>query len=286
MKAYIQANRPFFGICIGMQCLFEGSDESPIDEGLGIIPGRVSKFSSSDVRVPHIGWNGICPVKDSVVLENVTSSDKVYFVHSYCALPISTNIDWVLSITDYGDHRYMSAVQKGNIVATQFHPEKSGKVGLNIIKSFLENSLTIASKERNLTITMDILQTLPRTNLAKRVIACLDVRNNDEGDLVVTKGDQYDVREETSSDAKGRGLVRNLGKPVALCKRYFDDGADEVVFLNITSFRQGVLDDLPMLQILEQSSENVFVPLTVGGGIREYTDAENRVWSSLEVAAR
>jgi imidazole glycerol-phosphate synthase len=269
-----------------MQCLFEGSDESPSDAGLGIIPGRVSKFSSTSVRVPHIGWNGIYPVKESVLLENVSSLDTVYFVHSYCAIPSSSNIDWALSITDYGDHRYMSAVQKGNIVATQFHPEKSGKVGLSIIKSFLENAEMIAARESKQLLTMDQLVTLPRTHLAKRVIACLDVRNNDDGDLVVTKGDQYDVREEASAEATGRGQVRNLGKPVALCKRYYDDGADEVVFLNITSFRQGVLEDLPMLQILEQSSENVFVPLTVGGGIREYTDTDSKVWSSLEVAAR
>ena len=80
--------------------------------------------------------------------------------------------------------------------------------------------------------------------------------------------------------------MRNLGKPVTLCNRYYQDGADEVVFLNITSFRQGVVDDMPMLQVLESSSENVFVPLTVGGGIREYQDADGRLWSSLEVAGR
>lgn len=83
-----------------------------------------------------------------------------------------------------------------------------------------------------------------------------------------------------------RGGVRNLGKPVTLCKTYYDQGADEIVFLNITSFRQGVIEDMPMLQVLESSSENVFVPLTVGGGIREYTDNEGKVWSSLEVASR
>jgi imidazole glycerol-phosphate synthase len=80
--------------------------------------------------------------------------------------------------------------------------------------------------------------------------------------------------------------VRNLGKPVALCKEYYDGGADEVVFLNITSFRQGVIDDIPMLRVLELSSENVFVPLTVGGGIRDYTDATGKTWSALDVASR
>lgn len=140
---------------------------------------------------------------------------------------------------------------------------------------------------------------IAETRVSKRVIACLDVRSNDEGDLVVTKGDQYDVREAAVAGAGegregGRGAVRNLGKPVALARRYYDEGADEITFLNITSFRQGVLDDLPMLQVLEQASEQVFVPLTVGGGIRGYVEPSKgeggkeggRAWSALEVAAR
>lgn len=82
--------------------------------------------------------------------------------------------------------------------------------------------------------------------------------------------------------------MRNLGKPVALAKRYYDEGADEVTFLNITSFRQGVIEDLPMLQVLEKASEQVFVPLTVGGGIRGYTEGgeSGRTFTALEVAAR
>lgn len=110
---------------------------------------------------------------------------------------------------------------------------------------------------------------------------CLDVRANDQGDLVVTKGDQYDVRESA-----GDGNVRNLGKPVDLCTRYYQEGADEVAFLNITSFREMPIGDLPMLQVLEASSERVFVPLTVGGGIREYVDDQQRSFSALDVAAR
>ena len=124
---------------------------------------------------------------------------------------------------------------------------------------------------------------------------------------------QYDVREAASDEAEGRGAVRNLGKPVALAQRYYEEGADEVVILNITSFRQvyrrrtgskaksleknahqkaclalsqEVLGDSPMLQVLELASEHIFVPLTVGGGIRGYTDSTGREWSALEVAAR
>ena len=134
----------------------------------------------------------------------------------------------------------------------------------------------------------------------KRVVVALDVRSNDDGDLVVTKGDQYDVREKDDENEKeegdggsgettttGRGGVRNLGKPVQLAARYYTEGADEIAFLNITSFRQGVIEDMPMLQVLEEASKCIFVPLTVGGGIRSYTDPDSgRVYSALEVASR
>ena len=128
------------------------------------------------------------------------------------------------------------------------------------------------------------------TQLVKRVVVALDVRSNDAGDLVVTKGDQYDVREkdeDATGTTTGRGGVRNLGKPVQLAARYYDEGADEIAFLNITSFRQGVIEDMPMLQVLEEASKCIFVPLTVGGGIRSYTDPESgKVYSALEVASR
>ena len=116
-----------------------------------------------------------------------------------------------------------------------------------------------------------------KTKLAQRIIACLDVRSNDNGDLVVTKGDQYDVRD--------KGEVRNLGKPVELAERYYDEGADEITFLNITGFRDFPLTDQPMLEVLEKTSENVFVPLTVGGGIRDFTDSNGKFYSALDVAS-
>lgn len=111
---------------------------------------------------------------------------------------------------------------------------------------------------------------------AKRIIACLDVRSNDRGDLVVTKGDQYDVRQE--------GAVRNLGKPVALAERYYEEGADEIAFLNITAFREMVLADQPMLGLLRSAAEKIFVPLTVGGGIRSFVDPEGQKYDAVQVA--
>lgn len=126
------------------------------------------------------------------------------------------------------------------------------------------------------------------TQLAKRIVVALDVRSNDHGDLVVTKGDQYDVREKPQEGVpEGRGGVRNLGKPVSLASRYYQEGCDEIAFLNITSFRHGVIEDMPMLQVLEEASKQIFVPLTVGGGIRSYTDPDSgQKWSALEVASR
>lgn len=206
----------------------------------------------------------------------------MYYVHSYRVLPSEANAEWQLSLTDYGSP-YVGAVQKGNVVATQFHPEKSGAAGLALMKAFLEIALVGAPLSTGETSAPGRCAGDVPTNLAKRVIACLDVRSNDAGDLVVTKGDQYDVREHAEGE---KGAVRNLGKPVELCKRYYDDGADEVTFLNITAFRDAPLEDQPLLKVLESASEQVFVPLTVGGGIRDYTDSHGQAVSGFEVAQR
>ncbi|HSH13702.1 MAG TPA: imidazole glycerol phosphate synthase subunit HisF [Desulfurivibrionaceae bacterium] len=267
LRRYILEDRPFLGICLGLQTLFEGSEEAPLAEGLGIIPGRVGRFAESSLSVPQIGWNGVNRRQESPLFAGYRE-EKFYFVHSYRAMATAANRDWVLTTTDYGEE-FISSVQKGNVVACQFHPEKSGAAGLNLLKNFLATD--------NLAATGAIGGEPPPTRIAKRIIACLDVRTNDAGDLVVTKGDQYDVRE--------KGEVRNLGKPVELARRYYEEGADEVTFLNITAFRDFPLKDQPMIEVLQRTSENVFVPLTIGGGIREYTGSDGVRYSSLDVAA-
>mmetsp|Transcript_30566 Transcript_30566/g.46903 ORF Transcript_30566/g.46903 Transcript_30566/m.46903 type:complete len:564 (-) Transcript_30566:2488-4179(-) len=282
-------DRPFFGICLGMQTLFESSEESSEDgdsviPGLGVIPGKVVKFDETKMAVPHIGWNGRILHQDSPVLKHVSEAEDVYFVHSYYAPITDENKEWVLTSTTYSGQRYISAVQRGSVVATQFHPEKSGLTGLHTLKGFLE-AVENGSLDKTTKLSVD---PNAQTQLTKRVVIALDVRSNDHGDLVVTKGDQYDVRENHKEGVvEGRGGVRNLGKPVSLAGRYYEEGGDEIAFLNITSFRQGVIDDMPMLQVLEQASRSIFVPLTVGGGIRSHKDeATGKMYSALEVAAR
>jgi imidazole glycerol-phosphate synthase len=156
LRTYLQdCNRPFLGICLGMQTLFENSEETStatsssssgnkVIPGLGVIPGNVIKFdATTGMAVPHIGWNGRILHQKSPVLQYVDAADDVYFVHSYYAPITDTNREWILSSTKYGDQSFVSAIQRGAVVATQFHPEKSGTTGLNILKGFLEVRLLL-----------------------------------------------------------------------------------------------------------------------------------------------
>ncbi len=268
LQERIRQNRPMLGICVALQALFEGSEESPGVAGLGIIPGMIKRFAEPGLSVPQIGWNGIILCRKSPLFHEY-AGEKLYFVHSYRAVPDESNGDWLLARTTYGSD-FISAVEQGNVTACQFHPEKSGKAGLAILNNFLRQ------RPEAIHLKGEISPDLCRTQLAKRIIACLDVRSNDAGDLVVTKGDQYDVRQA--------GEVRNLGMPVDLARRYYEEGADEITFLNITGFRDFPLQDQPMLEVLRRTSENVFVPLTIGGGIKSFTASDGRHYSALDVA--
>lgn len=265
----IQENRPLLGICVALQTFFEGSEEAPGVAGLGIVPGMIKKFDDTMLSVPQIGWNGIKIKKKSSIIDGY-KDEKLYFVHSFFAAIDSSNSDWILTTTDYGCE-FISGIEQGNITAFQFHPEKSGEAGLQLMKNFLKRNVSAV------TVQNKISADTGKTSIAKRIVACLDVRANDAGDLVVTKGDQYDVRDE--------GKVRNLGMPVELARRYYVEGADEITFLNITGFRDFPMKDQPMLEVLKKTSENVFVPLTIGGGIQEFTDSNGQHYSALDVAS-
>lgn len=401
LVAHIRKGKPYMGICLGMQTLFEASEEgaegageTSLIKGLGLIPGIVRRFpSSSSYSVPHIGWNALTQYKPSPVMacpstgsfaaaravsaggaggswlsslsswlsfgsssagapakeegetkvadqRPVTGEDereeegRVYFVHSYRVKPSKDNSSWVAATCDYGCEEgdglpFIAAVAKANIFACQFHPEKSGPIGLQIFKAFLHAAVRAVDSHEdaclspegpksftaeqvfwgdvgdNLCLTdpgihgkgrpkfFSIEDELdgrnkdkrPKTVLARRIVACLDVRSNDDGDLVVTKGDKYDVREKQDDASSSKGQVRNLGKPVELCARYYEQQADEVALLNITAFRSEPLEDAPLIAVLQAASEKVFVPLTIGGGIRAYTDSKGKSYSALEVAA-
>jgi glutamine amidotransferase/cyclase len=280
IRAHIAAGKPFMGICVGIQALFEGSEEDPNVPGLGVIPGRLKKFEDKTKSVPHIGWNSANTSAPGEVtsesLYGLRPSSKYYYVHSY-AMPYREGElekhGWKVATARYGDEEFVGAVARDNVFATQFHPEKSGAAGLRVLKAFLDGKKSEELVEK-------ASPEAAREGLTRRVIACLDVRTNDQGDLVVTKGDQYDVREKSGAG----GAVRNLGKPVEMAKKYYEQGADEVTFLNITSFRNCPVADTPMLEILRQTSKTVFVPLTIGGGIRDTVDTDGTKISALDIA--
>ncbi len=129
------AGEPVFGICVGMQMLLDGSEEAPGTEGLGLLPGMVQRFVPQDgaLKVPHMGWNSIDKVGDSALLHGLACPAYAYFVHSYY-VPITVDVD-AGSITEYGVP-FWSVLSQGNIHATQFHPEKSGEVGMAVLRRF------------------------------------------------------------------------------------------------------------------------------------------------------
>ncbi|KAG8716018.1 Histidine biosynthesis bifunctional protein hisB, partial [Ceratobasidium sp. 423] len=296
LKAYIVSGKPYFGICIGMQVLFESSTENPDTKGLGVIPATIEEFGREDKAVPHMGWNGAEPFHDDEAETGVSKTSAYYFVHSFRA-PYDPSNEWAHSTTQYGQELFLASVRKNNVFATQFHPEKSGKAGLKVLKAWMSAPLN-AVDGRVKAPTQQITRTpAPKDGFIRRVIACMDVRANDQGDLVVTKGDQYDVREKetgpktevvisgsSSRPPSPTRAVRNLGKPVALAKAYYDAGADEICLLNITSFRSSPLRDQPMLAVVRVAAAETFVPLTIGGGIKDTVDPDGTPRTALEVA--
>jgi len=130
--AAIQRGTAFLGICVGMQWLFAGSEEAPATRGLGIFAGQCASFDSQ-LKVPHVGWNDISRDKDSRLFREIPPNEFVYFTHSYRA-PAS---DGTIATCDYGGV-FSAAVERDNIFGVQFHPEKSGAIGLQLLRNFCE----------------------------------------------------------------------------------------------------------------------------------------------------
>jgi glutamine amidotransferase len=136
IRAWAQQDRPLLGICLGYQAFFASSEESPGVEGLGLLEGCVVRFQKTDLKIPHMGWNSIEVVAvDSPYLKHLKSGDYVYFVHSYYPeklLPAAVAV-----CTTYGVS-FAAAAGRGNLFGTQFHPEKSQRVGLQILRNFVD----------------------------------------------------------------------------------------------------------------------------------------------------
>ena len=132
------SGRPFFGICVGMQILFEESDEFGRIAGLGVLPGRVVRFRSTDVKVPHMGWNGLRLHGAAPMLAGIDEGTHYYFVHSYYAEP--SDPDVVAATATYGNEEFTAAVSRDAVFATQFHPEKSQDAGIRLLRNFVRSA--------------------------------------------------------------------------------------------------------------------------------------------------
>jgi glutamine amidotransferase len=143
VQGWVKDDRPFLGICLGLQLLFTESEEFGPAAGLDLVPGRVVRFAGPaferqddrpGLKVPHMGWNRMRVVKDHPVLEGVGEDAMAYFVHSYYCAPDDPG--WTAVTTDHGIE-FASAIARGNVFASQFHPEKSGDVGLRMLTNFV-----------------------------------------------------------------------------------------------------------------------------------------------------
>lgn len=134
---YTKSGKPFLGICLGLQLLFPESEETPGVKGLDIFKGTITKIPNQNrtLKIPHMGWNNISIKQKNGIFKDIEGEPYVYFVHSFYLK--SQDKDIVAATTQYGVE-IDAAVQKGNIIATQFHPEKSGEVGLKMLKNFVE----------------------------------------------------------------------------------------------------------------------------------------------------
>ena len=140
LNEYVKTDKPFLGICLGMQMLLEESEEFGKTKGLGFINGKVIKLPvKNNDKLPHVSWNEIKPKTiewKGTVMDKIEPNSDMYFVHSFVVVPDDEYN--ILSITEYGGYEFCSAVKKDNIYGTQFHPEKSGKIGLKVIENFIK----------------------------------------------------------------------------------------------------------------------------------------------------
>jgi glutamine amidotransferase len=138
LRTSIASGKPFLGICVGMQILFEYSEEDGGTDCMGILPGKVQRFRPSDpfCKIPHMGWNTVHIRRSHPLLHGIEDESEFYFVHSYC--PCAAADDDVIGLTHYADVTFSSIVGRENLAATQFHTERSGRIGLQLLKNFTQ----------------------------------------------------------------------------------------------------------------------------------------------------
>jgi imidazole glycerol phosphate synthase glutamine amidotransferase subunit len=238
LQDYIAGNRPFLGICLGMQLLMETSVEARWIKGLGAVRGTCLRFQVG--KVPHIGWNWVYPQKETPLFKGIPGGSFFYFVHSYYVQGQEGEQErWTAAVTPYRV-LYPSVFEAGNVCAVQFHPEKSGEMGLRFMQNWIISKCSGAAAGP-----------LPAEDSTIRIIPCLDIDNGR-----VVKG----VRFEN---------IRDAGDPVELAALYDRQGADEITFLDIgATYKSREI----LLEVVEKVSGQVFVPLTVGGGLGSIED--------------
>jgi len=144
IRSFVDSGRPFLGICLGMQLLFEESAEDGRHEGLGLLPGRVVRLPAT-VKIPQMGWNSLKLLRPSPLLDGCSTGQYVYFIHSYHAVPADPAL--IAATTEYGGP-VAAVVGRGNVWATQFHPEKSGGVGTGMLADFVRWAVGVGAARR------------------------------------------------------------------------------------------------------------------------------------------
>jgi imidazole glycerol phosphate synthase glutamine amidotransferase subunit len=226
------ADLPVLAVCLGMQMLGSGSEEDPGISGLGIIDGGFERLPAG-VRAPHLGWN-------RVEIDNtggLLASGDAAFANTFCLTDVP--IGWSGAWTDYGT-RFVSAVERGRLLATQFHPELSGRYGLELLRRWVADEPAAAAE-----IVMG--------RHSHRIIPCLDVRAGR-----VVKGVQFSE-------------LRDMGDPAERAALYEEQGADEIVVLDVAA---SPAETRTQVDTVRRVRESIHIPLTVGGGVRSLADAE------------
>ena len=226
----VENNIPLLAICLGLQLLTEGSDESPGVTGLGVIPARCVRLPDS-VRVPQLGWNAV----NSVTCQAIESGYAAY-ANSFAVVESPTG--WEAAWSQHGT-RFIAAIERGSVLAAQFHPELSGRWGLELLKRWMEGRNGARLPPHG-------------SRLTRRIIPCLDV-----ADGRIVKGVKFQN-------------LRDAGDPAERASLYEAQGADEIVMLDITASPEG---RDTQVDTVRRVREALHIPLTVGGGVRSVADA-------------